>query len=187
MSTRITCPGCGRALVLPSDCTAEVLSCPRCLARIDNPQASGAIYAVRAGEPPVRPNAVTPPPASGEHGPHIAEIDVDVTRDTRRTGCLMILLPVIGGAGIAYSLLIGVALLKEEGAFQPLLLLLGVLTVLTFLSAGWGVAHRNGTFLGRTVLRVLTITGVIISVGALLGVAALIFLFAVCLANGAKF
>ena len=55
MPTRITCPGCGRVLVLPSDCTAEVLSCPRCLTRIDNPQAAGPSTAVQAEAPPPKP------------------------------------------------------------------------------------------------------------------------------------
>jgi hypothetical protein len=185
MSTRITCQGCGRLLVLPPDCTAEVLSCPRCLTRIDNPQAAGSIYPLQAEVPPVRQTAVTPSPASRERGPRIAEMDVDVSRDNRRTGCLMILLPVIGGAGIAYALLGGVAMLGE-GEFRPMLILLFVLTVLTLLSAGWGASRPKGAYLGRTVLGVLTIAGAIIGVGALLCVAALILLFAVCLSSGGK-
>lgn len=186
MSTHITCPGCGRRLILPSDCTAEVLSCPRCLSRIDNPQAGSTAYAVQGEAPPVRDIAVTPSPTSLERGSRIADLDVDVTRDTRRTGCLMILLPVIGGAGIAFSLFNVVAGLPL-GEFRPALFLIGMLTVLTLLSAVWEARHqkgtflRNGTFFGRTILGVLTISGAIIAVGGLLSFAAFILLFAVCL------
>jgi hypothetical protein len=186
MSTRITCPGCGRLLVLPPDCTAELLSCPRCLTRIDNPQAAGSIYAVQAEVPPVVPTALTPSPASRERRLRIDELDVDVRRDNQRTGCLMILLPVIGGAGIAISLLNVIDDL-QYGEFPLLLLLLGVLTVLTLISAGWEAGHRQRAFSGRTVLRVLTISGFIISVGALLCVASLIYLFIVCLSHPPTF
>lgn len=189
MSTRITCPGCGRTLLLPSDCTAELLSCPRCLTRINNPQAAPASTAVQTQMPPVREAAVTAAPAPSERGPRLPDLDVDVRRDNQRTGCLMTGLPVIGGIGIGYALLVSVAQLTE-GWFQPLLVILGVLTVLTLLSAGWIAATKPsetpGAYIGRTVLGVLTVTGAIVSVGGLLLVAGVILLFVVCLSTGGK-
>ncbi len=52
MATRITCPNCRRLLLLPPGCTAEVLSCPRCLAQIENPQAAETSIGLRPEVPP---------------------------------------------------------------------------------------------------------------------------------------
>lgn len=190
MSTRITCPGCGRILVLPPDCTAEVLSCPRCLTRIDNPQAAEVSTGVQVEAPPVRETAVTTSPTSFERGPRIADMDMDVTRDSRRTGCLMTLLPVLGGIGIAYALLLSFNQLWLVHDLLPLFHVLAVLTLLTLVSAGWVALNKPsgtpGTNIGRTVLGVLTLTGAIIGVGGLLLVAALILLFGVCLSTGGR-
>ena len=189
MSMRITCPGCGRILVLPSDCTAEVLSCPRCLTRIDNPRTMEPFTGVQVEAPPVRETAVTSSPSPLDRGPRLADMDVDVRRDSRRTGCLMTLLPVMGGAGIAYAFAGGFSLLGQ-GEFRPLLVLLGVLTMLTLVSAGWVATHKPsgtpGANIGRTVLSLLTITGAIVGVGGLLMVAGVILLFVVCLSTGGK-
>ena len=51
MPLEITCPGCGRSLRLPIDCTAEMLSCPRCPGAYPNPQAPVTSTAVQAETP----------------------------------------------------------------------------------------------------------------------------------------
>ena len=62
--------------------------------------------------------------------------------------------------------------------------------MLTLASAGWVALNKPsgepGTNIGRTVLGMLTFTGVIVGVGGLLLVAALILLFVVCLSTGGK-
>jgi hypothetical protein len=183
MSTHLTCPGCGRVLILPGGCTAEVLSCPRCLAHLDNPQTAARSADVQTETPPAR-SSITP-----ERLPFVADVDVEVRRDKRGTSVLMILLAALGSIGVAYALL-GSFVMLREGEFLPLFCVLGVAVVLTLISAAWVATHEPGETpaanIGRTVLGVLTISGVIIGVGTLLVVAGLILLFAVCLSNGGK-
>ncbi len=190
MTTRITCPNCRRLLLLPPGCTAEVLSCPRCLAQIDNPQTAEAPPSVLAETLPTRAPGVTPSrsPARGVP-PRLPDVDGDVRRDNRRTGCLMTVLPVLGGLGIAYDLaVLGRFADLTKGDFGPWLFFLGVLMVLTLISAAWVATHQpsetTGGNIGRVVLGVLTVSGAIFGVGVLLGIAGLIFLFVVCLSGG---
>jgi hypothetical protein len=189
MSTRLTCPGCGRSLFLPDDCTAELLSCPRCLAHIPNPQAGDTPAAVQT-----TPSPPPTPPATGvQRGPRrlrSPDVDVDVRRDSRGTSVLMIVLAVFGGLGVSYALLVGFAIAAEDRAVEPLLILLGVLAVITVISGLLVFARRPsptmGANIGRTILGALSITGAVVLVGFLLMVALFIFALVVCLANGGK-
>jgi hypothetical protein len=189
MPTQITCPSCHRLLALPDDCTARLLSCPRCLAQIENPQAADRSSAVQAEAPPP-PAAVTPtrqvPFARLQH---VADVDVEARWDNRGTSALTIVLAVLGSLGIGYALLGSVTLVRA-GLYRPVLVLLGGLTILTLISGGY-VFSRNpgetaGATIGRALLNVLRISGVIVAVGGLLLLAAVILLFVVCLANGGK-
>jgi hypothetical protein len=190
MSTRLTCPGCGRALLLPADCTAELLSCPRCLARIPNPQAPDTSAAIQATPPAAPPSAPPPAPVRerGEWGRGVP-VDVDVRRDSQRTNGCLVVLAVLGAIGICYALLGGMAMAQDR-IFQPLLLTLGLLAVFTIASIAWVYSHRPSESvsgnIGRTVLGVLTITGAVVTAGFLLVMSGLIILFVVCLANGGK-
>lgn len=188
MSTRLTCPGCGRALLLPADCTAELLSCPRCLARIPNPQAldtSAAIQATPSAAPPSAP----PSTSVTERSAQMPRVDVDVRRDSQRTNGCLVVLAVLGAIGICYALLGGMAMAHDR-IFQPLLVTLGLLAVFTIASIAWVYSHRPSESvsgnIGRTVLGVLTLTGAIVTAGFLLVMAGVIILFVVCLANGGK-
>ncbi len=190
MATRITCPNCRRLLLLPADCTAEVLSCPRCLTPIDNPQAAEAPISLPTEAPPAREPSVTAAPLpSPVVPPRIAEVDADVGRDNRGTGRRMIFLAVLGGVGISYALLGSFALLGQ-GEWWQALVVLSALMVLTLFSTVWVIASESDTTiggnLGRIVLRVLTISGAIVAVGVLLAIASLILLFVVCLSSGGK-
>ena len=187
MPSEITCPDCGHILILPPDCITEVPSCPRCLTPLNNLRAAEASTAVQAEVLPEDKTAVTPSPTSLDSGPRIADLDVDVRRDNWRIGCPMTLLSLIGGLGIAYALLSGVPDLVQA-VVSLLLVVLGVITMLTLLSAiaGWIEGKRFGTFLGRMVLEVLTITGALIGVGVLFLVVTLILLFVACVSKGCK-
>ncbi len=189
MSTRLTCPGCGRILLLPADCTAETLSCPRCLARIPNPQAAPGPTAVQTtvSSPPPPPTSLTRDrPWRPDRD---VEVDVDVRRDNRRTGGCMIALAVLGALGLVYTLL-GSTALAKEGVFEPLVILLGILAVATIISVvrvyGGQPGPSTGSKVGRTVLSVLTISGVLVATALLLIGAGVIFLFVVCLSHGGK-
>jgi hypothetical protein len=183
MSARITCPGCNRVLLLPNDCTADVLSCPRCLARIPNPQAPRASDAVQAEPPLSQPVGIRPEMAA--RGGPIA--DVDVRRDNQGVKGSVVVLAVLGILGICYALFGSLVMAQEEKAIQPLLITLGMLAVLTAISAFWVFVRRPsetiGANIGRTVLGVLRISGVMMGVGVLLMLAAWIVLFVVCLFN----
>jgi hypothetical protein len=191
MSTRLTCPGCGRILLLPADCMTETVSCPRCLAMIPNPQVAPGPTAVQTTLPPAPAPAAPSPSAVTQSRPWVREmdVDVDVRRDSRRTSGCMIALAVLGALGLVYILL-GSAALAKEGTFQPLLIVLGILGVATVISLvrvyGGQPSPSTGRNLGRTVLGVLTISGVIIATGLLLIGAGVIFLLVVCLSHGGK-
>lgn len=183
MSTRITCPSCNRLLMLPDDCTADVLSCPRCLARIPNPQAPRTSESVQV-ERPAAPRAE----AISRGGPHPLA-DMDVRRDNRGVKGSVIVLAVLGSLGICYALMGSFFGGVMEGEVWPMLVVLGVLAVLTAISALWVFSRPSetiGSNIGRTVLGVLTITGALFGVGFLLAVAGMILMLVVCLSNGGK-
>ena len=191
MSMRITCPQCQRQLLLPPDCTAEVLSCPSCRAEIANPQTTAASPLVQTESTPAVESAVTPSPLPTPIAPtpSIREVNVDYPRDNYRPHRWTVFLASLGGLGIAYGLLAGFAALKDR-TFLPLLIVLSVLTVFTIFSAVQ-VSNRHpsnsvSSFLGHTILKVLTVAGVVVGVGLLLSVAAAIILFVVCFSNGGR-
>jgi hypothetical protein len=188
MSQRIPCPHCHRQLLLPADCTAEMLSCPSCHAEIANPQTT-ASPPEPAAVPPSPQSAVTASPSPLVPGLRLDDGERDTPRDSHGASRSTVFLASLGGLGIAYALLGSFTLLKD-GEFRPLLILLSVLVIFTLFSAALAAnRHPRDTmtgFLGRTILGVLTITGVGVGVGLLLAVAAAIILFAVCLSNGGK-
>jgi hypothetical protein len=191
MSTRLTCPGCHRVLLLPSDCTAETVSCPRCLALIPNPQAAPGPTAVQETLPPAPAPAAVPPSAVTKARLRAPEVDVDVEvrRDTRRTSGCMIALAVLGAVGLIYTVL-GSAALAKGGVFQPLMVVLAILTVATLISVARVYADRpsesTARNIGRTVLSVLTISGVLVATALLLIGAGVIFLLVICISHGGK-
>jgi hypothetical protein len=189
MSTRLTCPGCGRTLLLPDDCTAELLSCPRCLAHIPNPQAGDTSAAVQTTPSPPPPAVLATGVQRGPRRLSSPDVDVDVRRDNRGTSALMIVLAVFGGLGVAYALSIGFALAQESKSLQPILYLLVFLAVITLISGLVVLTRPSATLganIGRTILGVLSITGAIIVVGVLSAVAFFIFALAICLSKGGK-
>ncbi len=190
MSMRLTCPGCGRSLLLPDDCTAELLSCPRCLANIPNPRTAPDSLAVQTTPSP--PPAGAPPSGvrRAEDWLPSPSVDVDVRRDNHRTGPLSFALAILGGIGVSIALLGSFGAAIGDASFGLLRSTMVALVVLTLLSAFTVIGSRPsptiGANIGRTVLRLLTITGAIIAIGSLLVAAMFIFALVVCLSNGGK-
>lgn len=189
MSQRIPCPHCHRQLLLPADCTAEMLSCPSCHAEIANPQTTRPSPPAPDATPPSPQSAVTASPTPLVPGLRLDDGERDTPRDSHGASRGTVFLASLGGLGIAYGLLGGFSLLKG-GEFRPLLILLSVLVIFALFSAARAAnRHPRDTmtgFLGHTILGVLTIAGVGVGVGLLFAVAAVIILFAVCLSNGGK-
>jgi hypothetical protein len=221
MATRITCPDCHAGLLIPPGCDTPSLSCPRCLARMPNPQAPSvpapeptapAITGIQT-EPPAAGGPATGGPASTtcpdcghaiqegwyfcpECGASLrgqrprgrpSEVDLDVRRDSRRTGVGLILLAVLGGLGILY-ILVGGAVMMGEGEPGLLLVLVVGLGILGGLSA-WQVSRRGqatttAARVGQTVFGVLTKAGILLAALLILGLAALTFLFIACMTSG---
>lgn len=190
MSQRISCPQCHRQLLLPADCTAAVLSCPSCRREIANPQATPTPPSEpETTSPPTAESPVTTSPTPRMPGLQLDKGDPDAPHENYGMSRGSVFLASLGGLGIAYGLLAGVALLKDRES-RPLLIFLSVLVLFTLFSAARASSRHPrdsmGAFLARTILGLLTITGVGVGVGLLLAVATVIILFAVCLSNGAK-
>lgn len=188
MATRISCPNCRRQLLLPSDCTASVLACPQCAAEISNPQTAPSSAGVQT-DLPAPPAAAIPTPIAAPPIPDLPDDDVDVRDHRYAPSKWTVFLSVLGGLGVAYALLLSFSLLME-GEFTPVLVVGSVLMVFALFSAARAIGRHPhdspGALIGRILLGTLTTLGVGVGVVVLVGIAAFIVLFVVCLANGAK-
>jgi hypothetical protein len=201
MSQRLPCPGCGHTLRVPDDRGNATLTCPHCLARVPGPEAAG-IQREPPGEVAVAPGPSCPecgqptepgwrvcpycreplrPPRAPARGLRVPDLDLDVRRNSRGTGGLLVVLAVLGGLGAGYALLFGIAA-WGEGDPALFFLTLAVLFVLGLVNAAIVYTGRRGDARPPGVGRV--VVGTLAWVGGLLvlGVAVLVFLFAVCLA-----
>lgn len=100
MPHHLTCPHCETALSVADDVLAQSVTCPRCLARIPHPGATGAT------------------------GGTIRAIDVDAEarRDSRGTGCGVIALVALVCLGSAFALSLGISALGKAGRYGDNLL-----------------------------------------------------------------
>jgi O-antigen/teichoic acid export membrane protein len=115
-------------------------------------------------------------------------VDVRLRRDERRTGCAILALTVIGALGLVYGL-VGAAIVGfGDREWEPLALLLLALLVLTGISTVITLVRGQGEIKAQGIRRIargtLTIAGLLIVVGGLLGLAAFAFAFAVCVVGG---
>ncbi len=189
MATRISCPSCTRLLLLPADCTAEVLTCPQCRAEIPNPQGTNTPSPVQVELPPAREVGSLPPSIPSSILPDFRNDDEEFRDSRGAISKWTVTLSVCGGLGISYALF-GSFVALGEGELWPLLVVASMLMVFVLFST---VAvfrrHPNdtmGTLIGRIILGTLSTIGLGVSVVVILGLAVFIVLFVVCLANGAK-
>ena len=106
MSNVVDCPECKTRLRVAEGTRAPFLSCPRCLARVANPQAAvDASASPVAAVPLTCPACTKPVEAVMLFCPHCEEplreyrnepVDGTVRRDSRRTSVALIVLAVIG-------------------------------------------------------------------------------------------
>jgi hypothetical protein len=118
MSERIKCPSCSTGLILPESVRGSSATCPRCLAMVSVPETRGEPDAIQAERPERREGALSCPhcgrtveaiwitcpwcdePLRGRERGRNGAADLDVRRDTKRTGCFVIGLAGIGVLGI---------------------------------------------------------------------------------------
>jgi len=208
MPHRVTCPSCGRALSVPDDVKTGQLSCPRCLAKFDNPAA--ASRTVQEPPPLTVTSAETPPacPLCGEHvepawqfcpncqaalrgsnrGRVVRIVDEDVRRDTKRTSIVLILLAVLGGLGLVYFIWVGTGYFPGAGGGWEVLFavligvpFLGLITTgIMFYRTRYDPSQRG---IGRVVVGTLAMIGGLLVISCLFGLVVIAFFFVACLSG----
>lgn len=165
MPQEITCPGCRSRLLLPPERPATGFTCPRCLAPVPDPDA----IATAASIPP------SPPSVGGI----IRRVDVDVSRDARRTsGCLVILVA-LGALGIAYAFVAaGLDAVENIGVVAIALLFLGLITT------GVVVLRRGPQSAAEGFRRIMVGTLAAVGVLVLVLLALAVLLLLVCQGSG---
>jgi hypothetical protein len=177
MSERIKCPSCGAGLILLDLARGSAATCPRCLAEISTISTSvpGREADTIQTERPERRDE----PLSGQQRGRYGPPDVDVRRDTKRTGCLVIGLAVIGGLGLG----LGLGWMGLEFQFfaangyyyySPLLFLVvsvlflaGISTLIVFVRSG---GNPGASGFRRVAVGTLALAGAIILVILAVGV-----------------
>jgi hypothetical protein len=191
-------------LKVPDNVKTAQLSCPRCLAKFDNPAST-------AEEPPLTVTLAEPAssgvcPRCGDQvepawrycphchatlrGPNRGKVanivDDDVRRDTKGTNVVLILLAVLGGLGLFFYLSLGLSSL-QQGSGQVLIAIILSVLFLTLLTTGimfWRTRDdpsRRG--IGRVILGTLAMTGVLFVLSCGIGMAMIIYFFVACLTS----
>ncbi|HBI42033.1 MAG TPA: hypothetical protein DDY78_04125 [Planctomycetales bacterium] len=207
-SERIKCPSCGVALLLPVPLRGSRGTCPRCLAEVTALEARREADAVQTDRPERREGALSCPhcgrtveaiwitcpwceePLRGRERGRNGAADLDVRRDTKRTGWLLVLLAVIGGPGVGYlglwPLVGGVEVIAEGNyselvyvavALLPLLFLAGLSTLIVFVRSR---GNPGASGVRRVIVGTLALAGAITLVSLLLCLAFEVFLFIAC-------
>ncbi len=198
MSERIKCPSCSVGLVLPESGRGSPATCPRCLAEISTRAAAREMDAIQTERPARREAASSCPrcgrtveavwltcpwceePLRGRERGRNGAADLDVRRDTKGTGCLVIGLAVIGGMGVAGMIFSEVS----AGDFSqtpylvvPLLFLAGISTLIVFLRSG---GNPGASGVRRVIVGTLAMAGGLVILGALTILGFLIYILVVC-------
>jgi hypothetical protein len=206
MALKTECPACHCTLHVPADAGPSV-TCPRCLAEVPNPNVG--ITTVPGAGPPgpaeVSPVTACPEcgrpleaswrlcPSCGAPRPETALLrrrtvtaDRDVRRDTASMGVGMIILAVFGAVGVGW-LVLGAIATGDSNIIVPILI--GLLFLLR-LGAGiaWVRTRSNPAAfgIGRVLASSLSLAGALVIGILILGIAAFLFLLAVCATMNAR-
>jgi hypothetical protein len=196
---RTTCPSCKRKLWISDSVNASVLTCPACLAKIENPRtetgiSSGPLVHREIVAKPTRERCPTCgkrmeslwrfcPSCGGRHGARGSLLDDEARRDRKGTNIILWVLIAFGGLGLVSYLFVGVK--KLAGGvwwFLPA----GILVVLfMFLLATAIMFYRtredpSRRGLERVVLGTLALTGGLVVLLCVLVGAFVLFLFVLC-------
>ena len=208
MWERIKCPSCSAGLILPESVRGSGATCPRCLAMVSVPETGREPDAIQAERPQEREGALSCPhcgrtveaiwitcpwceePLRGRERGRNGAADLDVRRDTKRTGWLLVLLAVIGGPGVGYlglwPLVGGVEVIAEGNyselvyvavALLPLLFLAGLSTLIVFVRSR---GNPGASGVRRVIVGTLALAGGVILVSLLLCLAFFVFLCIAC-------
>ena len=185
MPRQVNCPSCRRVLSVPDEIKTAQLSCPRCLAKFDNPAAT-----TRTAEEPPLTVLLAEPQATPHERPDRARavtiLDEDVHRDTKRTSVVLILLAVLGGLGLSFYFWIGLASVQQGGG-QVLIAILLTVLFLSLLTTGimfWRTRDNpSERGIGRVILGTLAMTGVLFTLSCGIGLAIIVYLFVACLTS----
>jgi hypothetical protein len=206
MSERIKCPSCSVGLVLPESVRGSPATCPRCLAMVSVPETGREPDAIQAERPQEREGVLSCPhcgrtveaiwitcpwceePLRGRKRGRNGAADLDVRRDTKRTGCLVIALAVIGGLGVGCLgvTALGAGVSDEDQTktlvflavtLLALLLLAGLSTLIVFVRSR---GNPGAISFRRVAVGTLALAGAVILAGLLLLLAILVFIFIVC-------
>ena len=208
MSQRVECPSSGRGLVVAESARGERVTCPRCLAEVDVPATRGDGNAVQQDRPERRETGMACPhcrrevqavwiacpwceePLRGRDPRGYGRADLDVRRDRKWTGIVVIILAVLGGVGVAILGFNAFAIFAEAQTVEPmiylavaLLFLAGLTTLIVFVRSRGnpGAGGFRRVFVGT-----LAIAGGLMVFGTCAGFAIFIFVFAMCLAGGGR-
>jgi uncharacterized paraquat-inducible protein A len=193
MSQSLTCPRCSTALRVPTDAGDQSATCPRCLAEIPIAARQGVTTAP-ANVPELErvgaqwrfcPNCEEPLWRQGRHGRE-RSIELDVRRDNTALTVCMILLAVLGGTGLALTLLAAAAVQAADGKpDMPISIALIVLFVSGLIGSLTVVLRKDkpstGRAIGLAAFRSLTIAGILFLLFCLACVAVGIYVFVACL------
>ena len=213
MAHELTCPSCGHVLRVPEDVQELCVTCPRCLASVNNPLEQS----ITAAPPPATPTAATEAqrrpicPGCGKNidpqwrfcphcnyrlGSRRARFDVriperDIRRDSKRTGAGLIVLANLGAIGIGGNLLVAFGAAANARTLTPLFavglaiaFLAAVATGIMFLRTRHDPSARG---VRRVIFGTLALTGGLIVAASVVALAVIIFVFVACFASAPRF
>jgi len=182
------CPSCRTALQIPPWLTARRLTCPRCLADLENPAVPAPPTGDRRPCPfcaeDISVNAKICPFCREPTDEFMMEADLDVQRDTGRVRVGLSLLVAVGIFGTL------ALLLTFRWQISPLQL--GILLTLFAGLVGTGVALKYSKptpvtrGVSRAIFGTLAVAGGLFIVAFLFGLAAFVYLFVICMTEGFK-
>lgn len=205
MPIRQQCPACQAQLRIPDSISAPSVTCPRCLAEVPNPGARSEPGFPLAAETPAHTVATRPCPECRKpvlphyyFCPHCdaplrvgnTRVEGEVRRDTQGTGIGLIVLALLGAVSLFIPFLTGLGMAargRPQGVATAGIIMIFVLLVGTGIMWWQTIGNPQARGLARAFLTGLAFAGFAVAATAALAFAAVIVLFAVCLAGARGF